>query len=221
MARDKRGQTPEPTIADDLEDLSVVHSPETAIHNPTSRNEIGNTKRAAEKATGVMGASKKVDPDLKIPAPQTDGLKKSRAADRAVRPLDKGHLKRDLHTAEPENVRHTRSNAEIAESVTTTAKRSPAPRSAQTDAPTGFYDPPEKFHARTGSSRQRVPAPGNAVSVTKGRLVRGHATASQAGGRSQSSTGDNKPPKRSARAGVIGHRPLSKGGREERHREKE
>lgn len=221
MARDKRGQTPEPTTDDDPKDMSVVHSPEMAIHNPTSRSEIGNTKRAAAKATGIMGASKKVDPDLKIPSPQTDGLKKSRAADRPVKSLDKGHLKRDPHMAEPENVRRTKSNAEIAEDTTVAAKRKPAPRSAQTGAPTGFYDPPEKYQTRTGSARQRVPAPGNAVSRPKGTLVRGHATASQSGGRSQSSTGDNKPPKRSARAGVIGHRPLSKGGREERNRDKD
>lgn len=207
MARDKRGRNPEPTIDDGLEDLSAAHLPEAAIDDPTGRNEIGNTKRAAAKATGVMGASKKIDPDLKIPARQTGGMKKSRAAD----------------AAEPTNVRRTKSNAEIAEGVTTTAKRSPAPRSAQTDAPTSFYGPPERSQARTrtGSSRQRVPAPGNAVLVPKGQLVRGHPTATQAGGRSQSSTGDSKPPKRSARAGAIGRRPSSKGGSEERNREKD
>jgi hypothetical protein len=43
-------------------------------------------------------------------------------------------------------------------------------------------------------------------------------TATQAGSRSQSSTGDEKPPKRSTRAGIIGKRPLSKGGSEERNR---
>ena len=49
-----------------------------------------------------------------------------------------------------------------------------------------------------------MPAPGAAVTAPKGELVRGHPTATQSGGRSQSSTGDEKPPKRSARAGT-GH----------------
>jgi hypothetical protein len=55
------------------------------------------------------------------------------------------------------------------------------------------------------------------VDVPKGTLVRGHPTASQSGGRSTSSTGDEKPPKRSARAhSSQQQRPLSKGGNEER-----
>ena len=67
------------------------------------------------------------------------------------------------------------------------------------------------------TSRKRVPAPGNAVDVPKGTLVRGHPTASQSGGKSLSSTGDEEPPKRAGRAaeGQV-DRPLSKGGSEER-----
>jgi hypothetical protein len=104
------------------------------------------------------------------------------------------------------------SNEEIAASVATTAVKSPAQRSPQTDVPT---------HGGGGGigpgDRARVPAPGAAVTAPKGELVRGHPTATQAGGRSQSSTGDEKPPKRSARAhsGQV-QRPLSKGGTEER-----
>ncbi|MFL5132440.1 MAG: hypothetical protein ACJ8DD_20120, partial [Microvirga sp.] len=97
-------------------------------------------------------------------------------------------------------------------STATTAQKSPAARAAQTDSSTG-----PTGMSGGATSRARVPAPGNAVDVPKGTLVRGHPTASQSGGRSTSSTGDEKPPKRSARAhSGQQQRPLSKGGNEER-----
>ena len=209
MARDKRGQQPEPDVEEVLDELAAEEggSGEDFVAGPTTRNEVGNTKRAAAKATGLMGASKKLDPDLNLD-PEGD------------RP--KSGSKAGLHSFQevpPEKgaseVRRTRANAEIADEANTTARKAPATRSAQTDA-TADADTGDHDDTRTGSGRQRVPAPGNAVDVPKGTLVRGHPTASQSGGRSQSSTGDEKPPKRSARAGSTNQRPLSKGGTEER-----
>jgi len=200
MARDKRGQVPEPSVDDALDDMSDAVAGNASIAGPTSRNDIGNTKRAAAKATGTMGASKKIDPDLKIPSVDTvsDGLKKSAGARRARRALDQGSDRAD--GAAPETVRKTISNAEIAEGVTTTARRSPAPRSAQTDA--GFAaNPAANPVKRTGGARQRVPAPGNATSTTKRAHITGDPQATSTGRPSTASTGGTKPPKRSARAG--------------------
>ena len=209
MARDKRGRLPEPDVEEVLDELAAEEAGDAGdfVAGPTSRNEAGDTKRAAAKATGLMGASTKLDPDLAID-PEGD------------RP--KSGSKAGLHSFQevpPEKgvagLRRTRANAEIAEEANTTAHKAPAPRAARTDATAGVAAG-DRDNTRTGSLRQRVPAPGNAVSVPKGTLVRGRPTASQAGGRSQSSTGDEKPPKRSARAGRTSRRPLSKGGTEER-----
>jgi hypothetical protein len=208
MARDKRGHIQEPTVAEQLEDITAPDASNEAIAGPTSRNEIGNTKRAAAKAIGVMGASKKLDPDLKIPS-DLGGQPKSGSKVGI-------HSFKEVPAKQGARVRRTVSNAEISEGLTTTARKSPAPRAAKTDTDTGFSDVKDRGAKRTGSGAQRIPAPGNVTDVPKGTLVRGRPTATQLGGRTQSSTGHEKPPKRAGRAGSTNRRPLSKGGSEER-----
>jgi hypothetical protein len=205
MARDKRGHPPEPDVDEVMNDLVRNETGEDFVAGPTQRNDVGNTKRAAAKATGVMGASKKLDPDLDID--HVDDGRVTSGSGAGVRSFKEVPPQKGADDAGFEI-----SNAEIAEGVTTTAKKSPAPRATRTDSDAG----PEGMSGGA-MSRKRVPAPGNAVDVPKGTLVRGHPTASQSGGRSLSSTGDEKPPKRSARAGTgQQQRPLSKGGSEER-----
>jgi hypothetical protein len=205
MARDKRGQPTEPDVDEVMNQLVQEETGDDFVAGPTQRNDVGNTKRAAAKATGVMGASKKLDPDLDIGHVDDNRVQSgSRAGIHSFKevPPEKGATDAGFEL----------SNEEIAEGVNTTATKSPAPRAAQTEGsmgPTGM--------SGGAASRARVPAPGNAVDVPKGTLVRGHPTASQSGGKSTSSTGDEKPPKRSGRAGgPQGQRPLSKGGSEER-----
>jgi hypothetical protein len=205
MARDKRGQPTEPDVDEVMNDLAQEETGDDFIAGPTQRNDVGNAKRAAAKATGSMGASKKLDPDLDIEHVDdnrvTSGSKAGLRSFKEV-PPEKGANDAGFEL----------SNAEIAESVNTTATKSPAPRAAQTQGATG-----PTGMSGGATSRARVPAPGNAVDVPKGTLVRGHPTASQSGGRSTSSTGDEKPPKRSARAhSGQQKRPLAKGGSEER-----
>jgi hypothetical protein len=205
MARDKRGHIPEPTIDDGLDEMTEQDAGGTFVAGPTSRNEVGNTKRAAAKAIGNMGASKKIDPDLKMDG--IDGGRPKSGSKAAIHSFSEV----DPHDGAAE-FRSTRSNAEIAEEAVTTARKSPARRPARATA-SGITTPDEGDR----NGRRRVPAPGNVVAVPKGRLVRGKATASQAGGKSTSSTGETKPPKRSARAGKAqAKRPVSKGGSEER-----
>lgn len=209
MARDKRGQLPEPDVEEVLDELAAEEGSTAGefIAGPTSRNDAGDIKRAAAKATGTMGASKKLDPDLAID-PEGDRPKSgSKAGLRSFQdvPPEKGATE----------LRRTRANADIAEEANTTARKAPAGRGPRTQASVQAKSG-DRENARTGSPRQRVPAPGNVVNVPKGTLVRGHPTASQSGGRSQSSTGDEKPPKRAARAGSTNRRPLSRGGSEER-----
>ena len=203
MARDKRGHAPEPPVDEVLNELAAE---DTAGQDagPTSRNSVGDTKRAAAKATGLMGATKKLDPDLKMEH-MNEGRPKSGS-------------KAGIHSFQevpPERAGEARlemSNEEIAAGVATTAVKSPAQRSPQTDIPTHGGGP-----GIGPGDRARVPAPGAAVTVPKGELVRGHPTASQSGGRSQSFTSDEKPPKRAGRAhSGQQQRPLSKGGSEER-----
>jgi hypothetical protein len=204
MARDKRGQPTEPDVDEVMNELAQEETGDDFVAGPTQRNEVGNTKRAAAKATGVMGASKKLDPELDI----------SHVDDNRVTSGSNAGLHSFKEVPEEEDVGagFELSNQEIAESVNTTATKSPAPRAAQTEGTTG-----PSGMSGGAASRARVPAPGNAVDVPKGTLVRGHPTASQSGGKSTSSTGDEKPPKRSARAhSGQQQRPLSKGGSEER-----
>jgi hypothetical protein len=173
------------------------HRDDPIPERPNSRMAKGDVKRAAAKAVGVMGLSKKHDPDLKMTAAKSparsDGVKKSAGARSADKALDKGSAKAP---AEGAPVRVRRSNAEISEGLTATARRSPAPRSAE--AASDASPTPNSQNKRTGGARQRVPAPGNAVTVPKGQLINPKRSA---GGRSTSSTGGAKPPKKSARAG--------------------
>ncbi|HZH09193.1 MAG TPA: hypothetical protein VEZ24_02350 [Microvirga sp.] len=204
MAQDKRGRPPEPPVDEVLNELAQDEGGEDFVAGPTQRNSVGNTKRAAAKATGVMGASKKLDPDLDIG--HVDDGRVTSGSNAGIRSF------KDVPEEVDDEAGFQMSNEEIAEGVSTTANKSPAPRAARTDAGSG-----PSGMSGGAASRARVPAPGNAVDVPKGTLVRGHPTASQSGGRSQSSTGDEKPPKRSARAGGgQQQRPLSKGGTEER-----
>jgi hypothetical protein len=174
------------------------HRDDPIPERPNSRMAKGDVKRAAAKAVGVMGLSKKHDPDLKMstaaksPA-RSDGVKKSAGARSADKALDKGPANA---RAEGAPVRVRRSNAEISEGLTATARRSPAPRSAETASDASPTRSGQ--NKRTGGARQRVPAPGNAVTVPKGQLINPKRSA---GGRSTSSTGGAKPPKKSARAG--------------------
>ncbi len=204
MARDKRGNPPEPPVDEVLNDLAQEEGGDDFVAGPTQRNSVGNTKRAAAKATGVMGASKKLDPDLDID--HVDDGRVTSGSNAGIRSF------KEVPDEEDDDAGFTLSNQEIAEGVPTTANKSPAPRSAPTDGKAG----PSGISGGA-ASRKRVPAPGNAVDVPKGTLVRGHPTASQSGGKSLSSTGDEKPPKRAGRAaeGQV-NRPLSKGGSEER-----
>lgn len=209
MARDKRGQVPEPDVEEVLDELAAEEGRQGGdfVAGPTNRNEVGDTKRAAAKVTGIMGASTKIDPDLNLD-PEGDRPKSgSKAGLHGFQDVPPGKGVTEL--------RRTRANAEIAEEANTTARKAPASRSARTEGAAGRVTG-DRDDTRTGSGRQRVPAPGNAVSVPKGTLVRGHPTATQSGGRSQSSTGEEKPPKRAGRAGSLNRRPLSKGGSEER-----
>ena len=205
MAQDKRGRPPEPPVDEVLNEVAQEETGDDFVAGPTQRNDVGNTKRAAAKATGVMGASKKLDPDLDIGHVDDNRVKSGSKAGL--------HSFKEVPEEEDDDAGFQMSNEEIAEGVNTTANKSPAPRPARTDATTGTGS----SMSGGAASRARVPAPGNAVDVPKGTLVRGHPTASQSGGKSTSSTGDEKPPKRSGRAGgPQGQRPLSKGGSEER-----
>lgn len=204
MAQDKRGRPPEPSVDAVMNEVAQNESGEDFVAGPTQRNSVGNTKRAAAKATGVMGASKKLDPDLDID--HVDDGRVTSGSNAGIRSF------KEVPEEADDEAGFRMSNEEIAEGVSTTANKSPAPRPARTEAGTG-----PSGMSGGAASRARVPAPGNAVDVPKGTLVRGHPTASQSGGRSQSSTGDEKPPKRSARAaGGQQQRPPSKGGNEER-----
>jgi hypothetical protein len=186
----------------DREAFAGLLPPEELDRRPDSRLTAGDIKRAAARAKGAMGASKKLDPNLRMPrtrdsAPPTDGMKKNRAAAAARSNVAKGSLKAGRPDA-PTRVR--KSNAEIADSVTSTARRSPAPAPAR--APRVETRPaPKTMNKRTGGARQRVPAPGNITTITKREAATGVPPARKTGIRPTASTGDTKPPKRSARAG--------------------
>ena len=163
MARDKRGQPTEPDVDEVMNELAQQETGEDFIAGPTQRNDVGNAKRAAAKATGAMGASKKLDPDLDIDHVDdnrvTSGSKAGLRSFKDV-PPEKGASDAGFEL----------SNKEIAESVNTTAAKSPAPRGAQTEGSTG-----PTGMSGGAASRARVPAPGTAVDVPKGTLVRGKA----------------------------------------------
>jgi hypothetical protein len=197
----------------DREAFAGLLPPEELDRRPGSRLTAGDVKRAAARAKGAMGASKKLDPNLRMPqtrgsTPPTDGMKKSRGAPGVHGNVDKGSLKAGRPDA-PTRVR--KSNAEIAESVTSTARRSPAPMPGR--APTVETRPaPKTMNKRTGGgARQRVPAPGNVTTVTKREAVSGQPPKRKTGIRPTASTGGRKPPKRSARAGRPSLAAKSKG----------
>ncbi|HEX8166423.1 MAG TPA: hypothetical protein VF601_11625 [Beijerinckiaceae bacterium] len=167
------------------------HAEDPIPTRPNSRSAVADQRRAAEKGTGVMSVSKKVDPDVKVSG---------------VRP--EGGLIEPMPTGDAPAVRRTKSNAEIAD-VPTTAKRSPAPRTLQADRAGAVA--PRAMDKRTGGVRQRVPAPGNVVSVPKGELVSGIPESKRSGVRSTASSGGAKPPKRPAKAGKGGGAARSKG----------
>ena len=94
------------------------HADDPIPTRPNSRSALADQRRGAEKGTGVMSISKKIDAAIKVA-----GARPSRhhRAD-AVAPLPAG----------PETVlRRAKSNAEIADSVPTTARRRPTPPAAK------------------------------------------------------------------------------------------
>ena len=106
-------------------------SAEELDRGPDSRLTAGDLKRAADKAKGGMGASTKHDPSLKIAHARESGTSSLGVAVVARQGLDNG----SANTGDTDAVatRTTRSNAQIAEGVTSTARKSPAPRAARAD----------------------------------------------------------------------------------------
>ena len=175
-----------------------------------SRLTAGDLKRATAKAKSVMGTSKKLDPGLNAAASRSTaassstaaaGARKSRGATDARQNLDKGSVKMSGSATDGTRRSVTKTNAEIAEGVTSTARKSPAPRTARADAAGGVGLRSREINKRTGSARQRAPAPGNVVNVPKRAAVTGQKEAKRTGIRSTSSTGGARPPKASARGG--------------------
>ncbi len=167
------------------------HADDPVPTTPHSRSAVADEKRAAAKGAGTMSVSTK-----------TGMAPPAREADASSGGQGDGVRRRGNDGAAP--VRRTKSNAEIAEAVTTTARKSPAWMKTPTGggAATGAAGgEPARMDKRTGAARQRVPAPGNAVAVPKGELISGQPESKKSGIRSTSSTGGAKPPKRSARAG--------------------
>lgn len=116
MADDKRGRIEEPTIEEGLDEVLNPQAKDTFVAGPTSRNSAGDTKRAAAKATGHMGASRKVDPDLLVDPEGGRVRSGSQAGIHTFHEVD-GNGAAPVHI--------TLSNAEIAESAQTTALKSP------------------------------------------------------------------------------------------------
>jgi hypothetical protein len=162
------------------------HADDPIPTRPNSRSALANQRRGAEKGTGVMSVSKKIDAGIKVA-----GVRPSRR--------DRVEAVERLPAGRDTVVRRAKSNAEIARDLPTTARRRPAPPGAGIGG-AGAIEPPT-MDKRTGGARQRVPAPGNAASVPKGELISGTPESKKSGGRSTASTGGAKPPKRPARAG--------------------
>jgi len=159
-----------------------------------------------------MSMSKKIDPETKVAGARANAKASGWPNDvkrgAGSRPVDHDSAKADGAASGQTRVR--RPNAEIAEGLTTTARKSPAPRAARADGAMGTNSTGEaRGLKKTGGSRQRMPAPGNVASVPKGRLLRGTQVAD--GQRSTASTGGAKPPKRSARGGRATGASKSKG----------
>ena len=209
MPREPRQKEPDyPGMASVIENDNAAtsgHPNGPVPEQPNSRSAVADAKRGALKATGTMSLSKKIDPTTKVAgarattaksSARSDGTKRSAGAKWVDRALDHGSVEADGAGDAPTRVR--KSNAEIAEGVTSTARKSPAPRAARTEGGTGLSTGGARGLKKTGGTRQRVPAPGNAVSTPKGRLIRG---APGEGERSTASTGGAKPPKKSAHGG--------------------
>ncbi|MCD6070592.1 MAG: hypothetical protein K0S42_1108 [Microvirga sp.] len=129
MAQDKRGRPPEPPVDEVLNEITQEETGDDFIAGPTQRNDVGNTKRAAAKATGAMGASKKLDPDLDISHVDDNRVKSGSNAGL--------HSFKEVPEEEDDDAGFQMSNEEIAESVNTTSNKSPAPRSPDAQAGTG------------------------------------------------------------------------------------
>jgi hypothetical protein len=189
---------PDERLDRDAEDVLL---PIEELDRPAdSRLTAGDLKRAAAKARGAMGISTKHDPDLKIPHTRES--------------LDKGATKAGADDPDAARTRTTRSNAEIAEGVTSTARKSPAPTAARVGGDTGPGGSGRAINKRTGATRQRAPAPGNVTTVPKREAITGQKESKRTGIRSTSSTGGSHPPKASARAGTAkgGSRAKGAGG---------
>lgn len=216
MPREPRSKEPDhPGMASVIESDNAAtsgHPDDPVPECPNSRSAVADTKRAALKATGTMSLSKKINPDTKVSGARASAVKpsaqpNSTKSGAGAKSADKGSSNADGAGAVRRRV--TKSNAEIADGVTTTARRSPAPRASRIDGGIGTAAAGEpRGLKKTGGARQRAPAPGNVVSVPKGRLVPG---AQSEGERSTASTGGAKPPKRSARAGGATGAAKSKG----------
>jgi hypothetical protein len=182
MARDAdTKQADQPGAGRDIEANNAATSgrPDEPVEEcPNSRSAKGDAKRAAAKATGVMSASHKTSLAEEIePTPELDG-RRPRSRAQAGRSSEQGSDKVATDPPETETVRITRSNAEIAEGSTSTAFKSPAPRSARTEG---------------SAASAKLGGKPTTTATTPGRMPRGRVA--------QSSTGDAKPPKRSAKGG--------------------
>src|SRR5215211_5276823 len=89
------------------------HADDPIPARPKSRSAVADQRRAAEKGTGVMSVSKKMDSEVKI------GGTRAAASDRS------GKIKR-LPVSRDTALRRTKPNADIADDVPTTATRGPA-----------------------------------------------------------------------------------------------
>ena len=185
----------------------------------SSRSARAETRRAATKATGTMSVSKKIDPETRVAGfkegvPASGNVQRSVGAKPAKRGLEQGSERTggsDRQAEADAPTRITLSNAAIAEGLTTTARKSPAPRSAQTSSrsETGAARDHDSRAKKTGGARQRAPAPGNVVTVSKRQAVEG--AQANPGGRTTSSEGGTKPAKKSARGGRATGASKSKG----------
>lgn len=123
MARDKRGEEPEPEVEAALDEMAETDRGDF-VAGPTSRNEAGDVRRAVAKAAGTMGTSKKLDPALAV---DPDGGRPRSGSKAGLHPFS------DVPPEKGGEVRVTRSNAEIADAANIAARKSPASRSAQED----------------------------------------------------------------------------------------
>ena len=159
MAHDKRGQILEPQIEEGLDELTNTEPGEDVVAGPTSRNTVGDAKRAAAKASGLMGASRKLDPDLDIKQVNNGRVRSGSSAGI--------HSFAEVPSEDGAGVSLTLSNAEVAGILPTTVLKSPAVRPEFREG-----DPAPLVMKGGAETRRRVPAPGTMVDVAKGKLVR-------------------------------------------------